>query len=71
MKRIMKQVLLFAALIIFVSFFSFLLIELSPIDPINAFARSNAIGMTPEIRGKLIEKWGLDQPFLTRYILWF
>lgn len=71
MKRIMKQVLLFAALIIFVSFFSFLLIELSPIDPINAFARSNAIGMTPEIRAKLIEKWGLDQPFLTRYILWF
>lgn len=70
MKKRIKQVLFFVTLILFVSFFSFLLIELSPIDPVSAFARSNSVGMTPELRVKLIEKWGLDQPFVTRYFMW-
>lgn len=44
--------------------------DISPIDPVSAFVRSRGVGITPEIRQKLIEEWGLDLPFLERYWIW-
>ena len=69
-KIIIKKLLLFLSLVLFISFISFLLMDLSPIDPINAFGRSQGIGLSHEKKAQLIIKWGLDKPFFTRYILW-
>lgn len=69
-KKVTKQIIYFICLLLFVTFISFLLMDISPIDPVSAFARSKGVGITPEIRQKLIEKWGLDLPFLQRYWIW-
>lgn len=69
-KKIIRQVIYFTCLLIFVTFISFFLIEISPIDPISAFARSKGVGLTPEMKQKLIREWGLDLPFINRYLIW-
>ena len=69
-KKIMRQVIYFTCLLIFATLVSFFLIEISPIDPVSAFARSKGMGLTPEIRQKLIKDWGLDLPFINRYLIW-
>ena len=62
-KIIIKKLLLFLSLVLFISFISFLLMDLSPIDPINAFGRSQGIGLSHEKKAQLIIKWGLEVLF--------
>lgn len=69
-KRIAKEIFLFLLLILAVSFISFLLLDLSPIDPIASFARSRSVGLSPEAKQELIKVWGLDQPLIARYFTW-
>lgn len=69
-KKVLKQITYFICLLIFVTFISFLLMDISPIDPVSAFARSRGVGLTPEMRQKLIREWGLDLPFIKRYWIW-
>lgn len=69
-KRIIKEIFLFLLLILAVSFISFLLLDLSPIDPIASFARSRSVGLSPEDKQELIKVWGLDQPLIARYFTW-
>lgn len=69
-KRIIKEIFLFLLLILAVSFISFLLLDLSPIDPIASFARSRSVGLSPEDKQELIKVWGLDQPLIARYFSW-
>lgn len=69
-KKIAKQIIYFVGLILFVTFISFFLMDISPIDPVSAFARSKGVGLTPEMRQKLIQEWGLDLPFIKRYGIW-
>ena len=69
-KRIIKEIFLFLLLILAVSFISFLLLDLSPIDPIASFARSRSVGLSPEAKQELIKVWGLDQPLIARYFTW-
>lgn len=69
-KRIIKEIFLFLLLILAVSFISFLLLDLSPIDPIASFARSRSVGLSPEAKQELIKVWGLDQPLIARYFSW-
>lgn len=69
-KRIVKELFLFLLLIISVSFISFLLLDLSPIDPVASFARSKSIGLSPEAKQELISQWGLDQPLMARFFSW-
>lgn len=66
-KRIIKEIFLFLLLIFAVSFISFLLLDLSPIDPIASFARARSVGLSPEAKQELIKVWGLDQPLIARY----
>ncbi|SMB88603.1 peptide/nickel transport system permease protein [Peptoniphilus asaccharolyticus DSM 20463] len=70
MQKIIRRILLFFTLILFISFISFVLIDFSPIDPIASFARSRAIGLTPAEKQALILKWGLDKSLLGRYFIW-
>lgn len=69
-KRIIKEIFLFILLIFAVSFISFLLLDLSPIDPIASFARARSVGLSPEAKQELIKVWGLDQPLIARYFSW-
>lgn len=69
-KRIIKEIFLFLLLILAVSFISFLLLDLSPIDPIASFARARSVGLSPEDKQELIKVWGLDQPLIARYFSW-
>ena len=69
-KRIIKEIFLFLLLILAVSFISFLLLDLSPIDPIASFARARSVGLSPEAKQELIKVWGLDQPLIARYFTW-
>lgn len=69
-KRIIKEIFLFLLLIFAVSFISFLLLDLSPIDPIASFARARSVGLSPEAKQELIKVWGLDQPLIARYFSW-
>lgn len=70
LKSILKELFLFLLLILAVSFISFLLLDLSPIDPIASFARAKSIGLSPIKKEELIRQWGLDQPLFIRYISW-
>lgn len=69
-KRIIKEIFLFLLLILAVSFISFLLLDLSPIDPIASFARARSVGLSPEDKQELIKVWELDQPLIARYFTW-
>lgn len=69
-KRIIKEIFLFILLILAVSFISFLLLDLSPIDPIASFARARSVGLSPEDKQELIKVWGLDQSLIARYFSW-
>ena len=69
-KRIVKELFLFLLLILAVSFISFLLLDLSPIDPVASFARAKSIGLSPSQKQELIKQWGLDQPLMIRFFSW-
>ncbi|MHC5268694.1 ABC transporter permease [Enterococcus sp. LJL98] len=48
---------------------AFLLINLSPIDPIKRYILMNG-AVTPEQQAQLVEYWGLNLPPVTRYFEW-
>jgi peptide/nickel transport system permease protein len=57
-------------LLIAVAIFSFVLISLSPIDPIDAYVGADMLQISPEQREIIAQRWGLDQPMMTRFLLW-
>ena len=68
--HIFKYILRGLSLLFAVSIISFILITLSPIDPIKEYTQA-----LPGISGEHLEKvrqyWGVDQPPVTRYLTWF
>lgn len=58
-------VLLFA-----VSAISFMLVHLSPIDPIQAYVGADMLKVSAEQREAIMQYWGLNEPPLTRYWNW-
>lgn len=65
-KLIRLMLLLFA-----VSVFSFVLISLSPIDPVNAYIGADITRIGAEQRELIAQRWGLDQPMIIRFGRWF
>lgn len=59
-----------ALLLIAVAIFSFVLISLSPIDPVDAYIGADMLQISPEQREIIAQRWGLDQPMMTRFLLW-
>ena len=55
-------------LLLAVSFITFMLVELSPIDAVSAYIGENSA--TDAQREQIAEYWGLNQPPLTRYLKW-
>lgn len=59
-----------ALLLASVSFLSFVLLSLSPIDPVDAYIGAEVLRIGPEQRAQIAARWGLDQPPLVRYGSW-
>ncbi|WP_211236394.1 ABC transporter permease [Desulfovibrio inopinatus] len=57
-------------LIAAVATLSFVLVSHSPIDPIDAYVGAAVLKISPEQRQVIAERWGLDQPPVTRFFDW-
>ncbi|MBX4148617.1 nickel/cobalt ABC transporter permease [Paenibacillus sp. FSL W7-1279] len=68
---IIKRLLLSVPILVVISFLTFLLINLSPMDPVEVVLRAQEV---PEITDDLIvktrEELGMNQPFLKQYADW-
>lgn len=70
-KRIGIQALRMVILVILVSIFAFVLLSLSPVDPLQTNVGQAAIGsMSAEQVEKLRAYWGVDTPPTERYLSW-
>jgi peptide/nickel transport system permease protein len=49
---------------------TFVLVNLSPIDPINAYIGADVFHVGEEQRQLIAQRWGLDRPMTTRFFLW-
>ncbi|MDO4288805.1 MAG: ABC transporter permease subunit [Eubacterium sp.] len=67
---IIKRLLWLIPLLIGISFFAFVLINLSPSDPAEVALRVNEIVPTEENVAQMRAEMGLDEPFLARYFNW-
>lgn len=65
-----RKLLRLVLLLIAVSLFSFVLVSLSPIDPINAYVGADVLQIGAEQRELIAQRWGLDAPMTTRFWLW-
>ena len=67
---ILRRLLGLFPLLLAISFFAFVLIQLSPSDPAEVCIRVNAMTPTPELIEEMREEMGLNKPFLERYFDW-
>lgn len=65
-RKLVRLLILLAA----VAVFSFGLISLSPIDPVNAYVGADMLQISPEQRALIAARWGLDQPMPVRFAHW-
>ncbi len=71
LRRIAFTVARFAALMLAVSFLTFVLVGSSPIDPVQANVGQAAYAtMSAERRAQLAERWDADVPVVERYVSW-
>lgn len=67
-KFIRNKTIHFILLMLAVAIFSFILLELSPIDPVNAYLKQAVV--SPEQRLILEQYWGVNQPLTTKVFGW-
>jgi peptide/nickel transport system permease protein len=65
-----QKLLRLGLLLIAVAIFTFVLLSLSPIDPIQAYIGADMLQIGPEQRALIAERWGLDQPMGIRFLDW-
>ncbi|GAB4436235.1 MAG: ABC transporter permease [Chloroflexi bacterium OHK40] len=65
-----RKLLRLITLLVAVAIFSYTLISLSPIDPVDAYIGADMLLISPEQRAQIAARWGLDQPPLARFIAW-
>lgn len=69
-KYIFKLLLEAALTLFFVTILSFVLMELSPIDPATAYAKRNSAVVTDEQIEVIRVKLGMDKPLVVQYFVW-
>lgn len=67
--KIVLYLLRVGTLLLAVSILAFLLVSLSPIDPVQQYLLG-AGNVSPEQRVQIAARWGLDAPPVQRYLLW-
>lgn len=65
-----RKLIRLVLLLIAVSVFSFVLVSLSPVEPINAYVGADMLQISPEQRELIAQRWGLNEPPITRFFLW-
>lgn len=71
-KYVIRQILRFVALMLAVSLITFLLVGLSPVDPVQANVGQAAMaGMSDEKLAAMQSYWGKDVPIYERFANWF
>lgn len=70
-KFVVRHILRLVLLLVAVSIVVFVLISLSPIDPVQANVGQSAyLNMSEEKRAALAEYWGANEPLWERYVNW-
>ncbi|MFM9277499.1 nickel/cobalt ABC transporter permease [Paenibacillus jiagnxiensis] len=68
---IVRRLLLAVPLLLLISFFTFCLIHLSPLDPVEVVLRAQGVpSITSELIAETRASLGMDRPFLIRYFDW-
>lgn len=67
---LLRRLIKFVTLLIAVCLLAFILLEISPIDPVNAYVGANT-KVGAEQRALIAEHWGLNKPPLERFAAWF
>ena len=71
MKRyVIKRMISLIPMLLVLSFFSFLLLDMAPGDPVEKKLASQGIAITKEVLEAERIRMGLDRPFLARYFSW-
>ena len=65
-----QKLLRLGLLLLAVAIFTFVLLSLSPIDPVQAYIGADMMQISPEQRQLIAERWGLDQPMPLRFGDW-
>lgn len=58
------------SLLLAVSIIAFVLVSLSPVDPVQQYVLGVGGGVSPEQRAELEEYWGVNDPPVERYVNW-
>ncbi len=71
MKYALQQIVKFALLMVAVSVVVFLLVDASPVDPVQAnVGQAALLNMSEAKRAQLAEYWGVGMPVWERYLAW-
>ncbi|MBN2536424.1 MAG: ABC transporter permease [Spirochaetales bacterium] len=65
-----KRVFKLGILLVLVSLCSFILVSLSPIDPVNTYIGADMLQISEEQKTIIAQKWGLDEPLPVRFFKW-
>lgn len=69
-RSIIRRVLQFIPILLGITFLAFLLIYLSPSDPVSVRMSAGGISVSPEIMESMRRSMGLDRPLLVQYGDW-
>ncbi|EKU99345.1 ABC-type dipeptide/oligopeptide/nickel transport system, permease component [Leptolyngbya sp. PCC 7375] len=65
-----QKLLRLGLLLLAVAIFTFVLLSLFPIDPVQAYIGADMMRISPEQQQLIAERWGLDQPMAVRFWDW-
>jgi len=69
-RTFLKNCIKIVSLLLAVSVIAFMLVDLSPIDPVQQYILSLGSAISPEQRAEIEEYWGVDEPPAERYLSW-
>ena len=65
-----RKLVRLALLLLAVSVISFILVQMSPIDPVKAYVGADMMVIGPEQQNLIAERWGLDESPVSQYFHW-
>src|SRR5690625_3250230 len=66
----LKTLLRLASLLIAISILSFILVSLSPIDPVQSYIGADMTRVSPDQRENIAEYWGLNESKVQQFMSW-
>ncbi|MGI8933993.1 MAG: ABC transporter permease, partial [Phormidesmis sp.] len=65
-----QKLLRLGLLLMAVAVFTFVLLNFSPIDPVQAYIGADMMQISADQQALIAERWGLDQPMWNRFLDW-